>query len=116
MSLTAAHFLRAEHYYGRSIRFKARLTCKENGIPSRMTGGPFVVDVKPNRRGKFTSSATLEADDFPAHAYVSGRIRPHQASGTLRITTTLYASSVPNGIPCDSGRVRWNASETYTRT
>ncbi len=110
VSLTAVQFLPAKHYYGRAIRFKARLTCTENGIRSQMTGGPFIVDVKPDRQGKFSSSSSFEADDFPAHASVSGQIGNHLASGTLRITTTLYASSVPNGIPCDSGRVRWKAS------
>jgi hypothetical protein len=115
VTLTAVQFLPAKHYWGRAIHFKARLTCTENGIPSQMTAGPFIVDIKPDRLGRFRSSAAFEADDFPTHASVSGQIRNHQASGTLRITTTLYASSVPSGIPCHSGRVTWTASRAAQR-
>jgi hypothetical protein len=110
ISLTAVRFLPAKHYYGRTVRFKARLTCTENGIIDRMTDGPFIVDVKPNHQGEFTTSSTFEADDFPARASVSGQVGNHQASGTLRVTTTLFASSLPDGIACHSGRVTWRAA------
>jgi hypothetical protein len=110
ISLTAVQFLPAKHYYGRAIHFEARLTCTENGIPSRMTAGPFILDVKPNHQSEFTTSSTFEAGDFPASASVSGRVGNHQASGRLRVTITLFASSGPaDGIPCDSGRVTWKA-------
>lgn len=110
VSLSAKKYLRAEHARGRVFRLTARLTCSQSGIPSRMTEGPVNIDVVPDRHGSFSATTTFTADDFPAHASVSGRIRGHEASGTLRVTTTPFASSVPNGIPCNSGRVKWKAS------
>jgi|HubBroStandDraft_2_1064218.scaffolds.fasta_scaffold924602_1 hypothetical protein len=75
-----------------------------------MKAGPVNIDVAPDRQGSFSATRVFTLDDFPAHAWASGRIRGSQASGTLQLTTTLFASSVPKGIPCSSGRVKWTAS------